>query len=60
MVLRPAVRARLRLAVVIAAFVPVALLAKAANNGKLAALVQSVWAKAWKRYDAVRDAGSTD
>ena len=51
-------RARLRLAVIALALVPVALLARVVASGRLSEFVQRGWATAWKHYDVTtqRDA----
>jgi hypothetical protein len=51
-------RARLRLAVVVIALVPVALLARMIGSERLSETVQRTTARAWEKYDAsVKDAG---
>jgi hypothetical protein len=52
-------RARLRLVVVAAALIPVALLARLIGSDRLSETVQRTGAKAWQKYDAsVKDAGA--
>lgn len=47
----PAAKARMRLAVVTLALVPIALFARACYNEKLTGAVASWWAKAWQKHD---------
>lgn len=51
MIFSPTVKARIRLAVVTIALVPVALLAQLVLSEKLTEAVQRRWAKAWQKYD---------
>jgi hypothetical protein len=57
-VISRAARARLRLAVVVVALIPVALIARMIGSERLSETVQRTGAKAWQKYDAsVKDAG---
>jgi len=62
MTLSPVAKARLRLAVVAVALVPVALIARALYSEKLIEFVHRGWATAWQKYDASvpRDAASEE
>jgi len=51
MILSPTAKARLRLAAVTIALVPVALLAQLIASETLAESVQRRWAKAWQKYE---------
>jgi hypothetical protein len=52
-------RARLRLAVVVVALIPVALIARMLGSERLSETVQRTGARAWQKYDAsVKDAGA--
>jgi hypothetical protein len=50
------IRPRLRLAVIVIALVPIALLARSFRSGWLSEFVQRGWATAWQHYDAGQDA----
>ena len=52
MTLSPVAKARLRLAVIAIALVPVALIARAMSSGRLTEFVHRGWATAWQKYDA--------
>lgn len=52
MILSPTAKARIRLAAVTLALVPLALLAQLVASDKLTEFVQRGWARAWQKYDA--------
>jgi hypothetical protein len=49
--LSPLMRSRIRLVVVAAGLIPLAILARMASSGKLQELVQRLGARAWRAHD---------
>lgn len=52
--LSPLTRSRVRLAIIAAGLIPLAIFARMAGSGRLQELVQRLGAKAWKFHDDVK------
>ena len=52
--LSPLARSRIRLMIVAAGLIPLALIARMSNNGKLQELVQRLGARAWQAHDNMK------